>query len=239
VFCPRACGCHRGDQDCPTTCPERHASTPLCPGSVRAGRGSPAAAFWRRLAADDAAQAREAVASSLTGSISAVDAALAAVELQNNEADQLRRTASCTHLPATEPQVRGLKRSVSWSELDTSLNGRGSYVTSPSSYVRVRDDGCRVPAVVTSPTVLRSIEVDKWSPRCLGSPLLPPRDHLELWLDRRGLGVHSKALKKRGATRVSDLALLSDEELDDMGFMLDQRTEIRVRLTTPVIKSYA
>ena len=32
VFCPRACGCHRGDQDCPTTCPERHASTPLCPG---------------------------------------------------------------------------------------------------------------------------------------------------------------------------------------------------------------
>jgi len=75
--------------------------------------------------------------------------------------------------------------------------------------------------------------------RCLGLPLLPPRDHLELWLDRRGLGVHSKALKKRGATRVSDLALLSDEELDDMGFMLDQRTEIRVRLTTPVIKSYA
>ena len=31
LFCPRACGCHRGDQDCPTTCPERTASDPLCP----------------------------------------------------------------------------------------------------------------------------------------------------------------------------------------------------------------
>ena len=31
LFCPRACGCHRGDQDCPTTCPERDASDPLCP----------------------------------------------------------------------------------------------------------------------------------------------------------------------------------------------------------------
>ena len=31
LFCPQACGCHRGDQDCPTTCPERTASDPLCP----------------------------------------------------------------------------------------------------------------------------------------------------------------------------------------------------------------
>ena len=31
LFCPRAGGCHRGDQDCPTTCPERDASDPLCP----------------------------------------------------------------------------------------------------------------------------------------------------------------------------------------------------------------
>jgi len=31
LFCPRACGCHRGDQDCPTTCPERDAYDPLCP----------------------------------------------------------------------------------------------------------------------------------------------------------------------------------------------------------------
>ena len=28
---PARLGCHRGDQDCPTTCPERDASDPLCP----------------------------------------------------------------------------------------------------------------------------------------------------------------------------------------------------------------
>ncbi|CAH0376142.1 unnamed protein product [Pelagomonas calceolata] len=31
LFCPEACGCHRGDQDCPLTCPERDATTPTCP----------------------------------------------------------------------------------------------------------------------------------------------------------------------------------------------------------------
>ena len=31
LFCPEACGCHRGDQDCPLTCPERYATTPTCP----------------------------------------------------------------------------------------------------------------------------------------------------------------------------------------------------------------
>ncbi len=30
-FCPEACGCHRGDEDCPLTCPEREATTPICP----------------------------------------------------------------------------------------------------------------------------------------------------------------------------------------------------------------
>ena len=29
-FCPEACGCHRGDEDCPLTCPEREATTPIC-----------------------------------------------------------------------------------------------------------------------------------------------------------------------------------------------------------------
>ena len=65
----------------------------LTPGSVRAGRGSPAAAFWRRLAADDAAHAREAVASSLTGSISAVDAALAAVRSRRSSYKTTKRTS--------------------------------------------------------------------------------------------------------------------------------------------------
>ena len=31
LWCPEACGCHRGDQDCPLTCPERDATTPTCP----------------------------------------------------------------------------------------------------------------------------------------------------------------------------------------------------------------
>ena len=30
-FCPEACGCHRGDEDCPLTCPERDATTLACP----------------------------------------------------------------------------------------------------------------------------------------------------------------------------------------------------------------
>ena len=31
LWCPEACGCHRGDQDCPLTCPAREATTPICP----------------------------------------------------------------------------------------------------------------------------------------------------------------------------------------------------------------
>jgi len=31
LWCPEACGCHRGDQDCPLECPERDATTPICP----------------------------------------------------------------------------------------------------------------------------------------------------------------------------------------------------------------
>ena len=31
LWCPEACGCHRGDEDCPLTCPERDATTQLCP----------------------------------------------------------------------------------------------------------------------------------------------------------------------------------------------------------------
>ena len=31
LFCPEACGCHRGDEDCPLTCPERDETTPTCP----------------------------------------------------------------------------------------------------------------------------------------------------------------------------------------------------------------
>ena len=31
LWCPEACGCHRGDQDCPLECPERDATTRICP----------------------------------------------------------------------------------------------------------------------------------------------------------------------------------------------------------------
>ena len=36
LFCPQACGCHRGDQDCPLSCPERTAPDPPCPAYQRA-----------------------------------------------------------------------------------------------------------------------------------------------------------------------------------------------------------
>ena len=100
------------------------------------------------------------------------------------------------------------------------------------SYVRVTDSGERFSprvsfssskGVVTPSAILDRI--DRLVP-----VLEPPRDHLEMWLDRRGLGVYAKALKSLGARRVSDLALLEDEDLDAMGFTAQQRCEIRVRV---------
>ena len=43
LFCPEACGCHRGDRDCSLRCPEREPATPTCPAHqeaiwVREGR---------------------------------------------------------------------------------------------------------------------------------------------------------------------------------------------------------
>ena len=100
------------------------------------------------------------------------------------------------------------------------------------SYVRVTDSGERfAPRVsfsshekVVTPSAILD-RIDRLVP-----VLEPPRDHLEMWLDRRGLGVYAKALKSLGARRVSDLALLEDEDLDAMGFTSQQRCEIRVRV---------
>ena len=36
LFCPQACGCYRGDRDCPISCPERTASDPICPAYQKA-----------------------------------------------------------------------------------------------------------------------------------------------------------------------------------------------------------
>ena len=100
------------------------------------------------------------------------------------------------------------------------------------SYVRVTDSGERFSPrvsfsshekVVTPSAILDRI--DRLVP-----VLEPPRDHLEMWLDRRGLGVYAKALKSLGARRVSDLALLEDDDLDAMGFTAQQKCEIRVRV---------
>ena len=98
------------------------------------------------------------------------------------------------------------------------------------SYVRVTDSGERFSPrvsfsgkVVTPSSILDRI--DRLVP-----VLEPPRDHLEMWLDRRGLGVYAKALKSLGARRVADLALLEDEDLDAMGFTAQQKCEIRVRV---------
>ena len=100
------------------------------------------------------------------------------------------------------------------------------------SYVRVTDSGERfAPRVsfsshekVVTPSAILD-RIDRLVP-----VLEPPRDHLEMWLDRRGLGVYAKALKSLGARRVSDLALLEDDDLDAMGFTAQQKCEIRVRV---------
>ena len=101
------------------------------------------------------------------------------------------------------------------------------------SYVRVTDSGerfsprvsfSRSPTKIVTPSSILD-RIDRLVP-----VLEPPRDHLEMWLDRRGLGVYAKALKSLGARRVSDLALLEDEDLDAMGFTAQQKCEIRVRV---------
>ena len=98
------------------------------------------------------------------------------------------------------------------------------------SYVRVTDSGERFsPRVSFSSKVVTPSSILDRIDRLV--PVLePPRDHLEMWLDRRGLGVYAKALKSLGARRVADLALLEDEDLDAMGFTAQQRCEIRVRV---------
>ena len=98
------------------------------------------------------------------------------------------------------------------------------------SYVRVTDSGERfAPRVSFSSKVVSPSSILDRIDRLV--PVLePPRDHLEMWLDRRGLGVYAKALKSLGARRVSDLALLEDEDLDAMGFTAQQKCEIRVRV---------
>ena len=98
------------------------------------------------------------------------------------------------------------------------------------SYVRVTDSGERfAPRVSFSSKVVTPSAILDRIDRLV--PVLePPRDHLEMWLDRRGLRSEEHTLKSLGARRVSDLALLEDEDLDAMGFTAQQKCEIRVRV---------
>ena len=157
------------------------------------------------------------------------------------DSDPRRRGLSDSELTATPP-----KRPTSFEELRDSwvsmrrsrelvLARESAEVAAPDvswsdSYVRVTDSGERFsPRVSFSSKVVTPSSILDRIDRLV--PVLePPRDHLEMWLDRRGLGVYAKALKSLGARRVADLALLEDEDLDAMGFTPQQRCEIRVRV---------
>ena len=48
LWCPEACGCHRGDQDCPLECPERDATTRICPAHQKSFWGFDSSIFCPR-----------------------------------------------------------------------------------------------------------------------------------------------------------------------------------------------
>ena len=156
------------------------------------------------------------------------------------DSDPRRRGLSDSELTATPPKRASFEElRDSWVSMRRSrelvLARESAEVAAPDvswsdSYVRVTDSGERFsPRVSFSSKVVTPSSILDRIDRLV--PVLePPRDHLEMWLDRRGLGVYAKALKSLGARRVSDLALLEDEDLDAMGFTPQQRCEIRVRV---------
>ena len=160
------------------------------------------------------------------------------------DSDPRRRGLSDSELTATPPKRASFEElRDSWVSMRRSrelvLARESAEVAAPDvswsdSYVRVTDSGERFSPRVSfsrSPTkiVTPSSILDRID-RLVPVLAQPPRDHLEMWLDRRGLGVYAKALKSLGARRVADLALLEDEDLDAMGFTPQQRCEIRVRV---------
>jgi hypothetical protein len=60
----------------------------------------------------------------------------------------------------------------------------------------------------------------------------PPKDAtaLSLWLASRGLGTFADPIKSLGLRKISDLALLSDDDLDEMGMPVDLRVNIRISI---------
>ena len=108
-----------------------------------------------------------------------------------------------------------MRRSASWSSRE-SAEVAAPDVSWSDSYVRVTDSGERFAPRVSFPLMRRwstpSAILDRIDR--LVPVLEPPRDHLEMWLDRRGLGSTRRRWKSLGARRVSDLALLEDDDLD-------------------------
>ena len=54
---------------------------------------------------------------------------------------------------------------------------------------------------------------------------------LELWLASRGLGRYSAAIRERGARKVADLMLLSNDDLDELGIPQCERVNIRIAVS--------
>ena len=92
------------------------------------------------------------------------------------------------------------------------------------SYVRVLDTG----DPLSPRTGPREVSFYQVVSPALVPVLEPPRDHLEIWMDRRGLGAYSKAVRILGARSVADLSLLDDEDLDAMGMSPREKCDIRV-----------
>lgn len=62
------------------------------------------------------------------------------------------------------------------------------------------------------------------------SPRPPAASRLHEWLLSRGLGAHFEALERLGAKRVSDLALLTADDLDQLGIGGAERGLFRIEL---------
>ena len=69
------------------------------------------------------------------------------------------------------------------------------------------------------------------------APRAPPpssaaklKSNLVVWLEARGLGEYSDAIVELGARKISDLSLLGNDDLDDMGMKIEDRANIRIHV---------
>lgn len=103
-------------------------------------------------------------------------------------------------------------------------------------YVRLsRKNVVDRPACPPPDRVAGAIDVDEppvESPPPPPGPLEDPGDvspsPLDIWLETRGLGAWAGPIRSLGARKVTDLLLLADDDLDEVGMPLDLRANIRV-----------